>query len=121
MSCASYHYLGIVRARKAAEAASERLEPFPEAERSDPSAAKAAEDAHATSTVVDAAAAAASAAQGSATDTAVAAAATNGSGTPTHAAAWLSAVFVALLALGIVLAAGGVVPPKSFGREALQT
>jgi branched-subunit amino acid permease len=29
-------------------------------------------------------------------------------------------VFVALLALGIVLAAGAVIPPKSFGLQALQ-
>jgi hypothetical protein len=107
-------------ARRVADTASEHLQPFPAEEQNDPSATKAAEDAHATSTVVDAAAAAANAAQASATDTGVAAASINRSGTPTRAATWLTLVFVALLALGIVLAAGAVIPPKSFGLQALQ-
>ncbi len=114
------HQVAADDARRAAEAASEHLEPFPEGERNDPSVARAAEDAHATSTVVDAAAAAAGAAQTGATDTAVAAASINGSGTPMRAAAWLSMAFVGLLALGIVLAAGAVTPPKAFGPQALQ-
>jgi hypothetical protein len=115
------HQVAADDVRKAADAASEQLEPFPAGERNDPGVTKAAEDAHAASTVVDAAAAAASAAQVSATDTAVAAAAADASGTPTRAAAWLLTLFVGLLALGVVLAGGAVTPPKSFGPEALQS
>jgi hypothetical protein len=114
------HQVAADDSRRAAETASAHLEPFPEGERNDPSAARAAEDAYATSTVVDAGAAAAGAAQAGATDTAVAAASINGSGTATRAPAWLSMAFVGLLALGIVLAAGAVTPPKSFGPQALQ-
>jgi hypothetical protein len=114
------HQVAADDARKAADTASEQLEPFPASERDDPSAARAAEAAHATSTVVDAAAAAANAAQASAAETAVAAAAGDSTGTPTHAGAWLLILFVGLLALSIILAAGAVTPPKSFGSEALQ-
>ncbi len=114
------HQVAADDARKAAESASEDLEPFPAGEHHNLSAARLAEDAHATSTVVDAAAAAASAAQTSAADTAVAAAAADASGTPKRAASWLLTLFVGLLALGVVLAGGAVTPPKSFGPEALQ-
>jgi hypothetical protein len=114
------HRVAADDSRRAADAASEQLEPFSNGERSDPSASKAAEDAHASSTVADAAADAAGAAQASATDTAVAAVSMSGPATLARTATWLFMVFVALLALGIVLAAGAVTPPKSFGSQALE-